>query len=382
MHELILTDEQSSLSSIVGDLLAAHSAEARVRVVMESSQGVDDALWTRMSEELGICGLAVPEEYGGAGAGFTEVAVVLEELGKSLACVPYLSSVVLSQTLLSSIDDEDARRRWLPGLCSGRLRATVAFAEPSQPWTADGIYLPATKSGGGWTVSGVKTAVIDGAAADVIFVAARTGDGLSVFEVDGNAPGLVRTPLPTMDLTRRQARLEFDSTLVTPVGPVGQAASAVTRMLAFGAAALSIEAIGGAQRVLDMAVDYAQTRVQFGRAIGTFQAIKHKCANMLMQLESARSAAYHMRGVAAGAASSGSRAPGLDTDFQLAVSLAKSVCTDAYTHCAAENIQIHGGVGFTWEHPAHLYFKRAKANELMFGDPIFHRMALADLLGI
>jgi alkylation response protein AidB-like acyl-CoA dehydrogenase len=382
MTELLLTEEQRQLSSVVHSLLSDHSPDSRVREIMQTARGFDETLWTRMADELGICGLAVPEEYGGGGAGFAELAVVLEELGGSLACVPYLSSVVLAQTLLLSVDDEKARTRWLPRLCSGAVRATVAIAEPGRPWTVEGVRLPASQTDTGWTLSGVKTSVIDGATADVILVIARSGAGLSAFAVDGDAPGLTKTSLPTMDQTRKQARLEFGATPATPVGAIGEAEPAFQRLLAIASAALAIEAVGGAQRALDMAVGYARTRLQFGRLIGSFQAIKHKCANMLLQVESAKSAAYYARGIVNATVKSevGTLQP--DDDFWLSVSLAKAVCTDAFAHCAAENMQIHGGVGFTWEHPAHLYFKRAKANELMFGDPIFHRAAIAELLSI
>jgi len=382
MTELLLTEEQRQLSSVVHSLLSDHSPASRVREIMQTARGFDETLWTRMADELGICGLAVPEEYGGGGAGFAELAVVLEELGASLACVPYLSSVVLAQTFLLSVDDEKARTRWLPRLCSGAVRATVAIAEPGRPWTVEGVRLPASQTDTGWTLSGVKTSVIDGATADVILVIARSGAGLSAFAVDGDAPGLTKTSLPTMDQTRKQARLEFGATPATPVGAIGEAGPAFQRLLAIASAALAIEAVGGAQRALDMAVGYARTRLQFGRLIGSFQAIKHKCANMLLQVESAKSAAYYARGIVNATVKSevGTLQP--DDDFWLSVSLAKVVCTDAFAHCAAENMQIHGGVGFTWEHPAHLYFKRAKANELMFGDPIFHRAAIAELLSI
>lgn len=382
MTELLLTEEQRQLSSVVHSLLSDHSPDSRVREIMQTARGFDETLWTRMADELGICGLAVPEEYGGGGAGFAELAVVLEELGGSLACVPYLSSAVLAQTFLLSVDDEKARTRWLPRLCSGAVRATVAIAEPGRPWTVEGVRLPASQTDTGWTLSGVKTSVIDGATADVILVIARSGAGLSAFAVDGDAPGLTKTSLPTMDQTRKQARLEFGATPATPVGAIGEAEPAFQRLLAIASAALAIEAVGGAQRALDMAVGYARTRLQFGRLIGSFQAIKHKCANMLLQVESAKSAAYYARGIVNATVKSevGTLQP--DDDFWLSVSLAKAVCTDAFAHCAAENMQIHGGVGFTWEHPAHLYFKRAKANELMFGDPIFHRAAIAELLSI
>jgi alkylation response protein AidB-like acyl-CoA dehydrogenase len=204
-------------------------------------------------------------------------------------------------------------------------------------------------------------------------VVARTDSGLSVFAVDAGAPGLRRSPLPTMDLTRKQARLEFHEVPARLVGRADEGHEPLQMMLHLAAIGLAAESVGGAQRVLEMSVSYAKSRYQFGRPIGSFQAIKHKCADMLLAVESARSAAYYARSVAA---------EGPVADLPVAASMAKSVCGDAYTACAAENIQVHGGIGFTWEHPAHLYFKRAKANQLMFGDPVSHRSHIAELIDL
>ncbi|MBV8160638.1 MAG: acyl-CoA dehydrogenase, partial [Acidimicrobiia bacterium] len=203
-------------------------------------------------------------------------------------------------------------------------------------------------------------------------VAARTGDNVSLFTVAGDAEGLTRTPLATMDQTRKQARLEFSGTPAKLLGTEGEGWPVLSRVLALAAVALAAEQVGGAQKCLDMSVEYAKVRVQFGRPIGSFQAIKHKCADMLLEVESAKSAAYY----------AGWAAAELNDELPTVASLAKAYCSDAYFHAAAENIQIHGGIGFTWEHDAHLYFKRAKSSQLLLGDPTYHRELLAQRIGI
>jgi alkylation response protein AidB-like acyl-CoA dehydrogenase len=373
--DLVLSPDQLELAAVVRDFLDQRSPESTVRHVMETDTGIDEYAWTQMAEELGISGLAVPEDLGGGGGSFADVAVVLEELGRSLTCVPFFSSVVLAQSLLLATGDDEAKATWLPQLCSGATRATVAFARSGAPWDASGIAMSATRQPGGiWRLSGINNYVIDGHTAQVVFVLARTSGGLSIFAVEAGAPGMDRAPLPTMDLTRRQARLTFSDTPAQLVGAADHADAPFATMLDLAAVGISIESVGGAQRVLDMSVDYAKSRFQFGRAIGSFQAVKHKCTDMLLAVESARSAAYYARAVAA---------VGTDpAELAVAASMAKACSTDAYVMCASENIQVHGGIGFTWEHPAHLYFKRAKANQLMFGDPVTHRAKLAALLGI
>jgi alkylation response protein AidB-like acyl-CoA dehydrogenase len=214
--------------------------------------------------------------------------------------------------------------------------------------------------------------VIDGHTANLILVAARSGDGISLFSVEGDAAGLTRTPLTTMDQTRKQARLEFSGVPAKLIGAEGKGWDTLSRVLDLAAVALAAEQVGGAQKCLDMSVEYAKVRVQFGRPIGSFQAIKHKCADMLLEVESAKSAAYY----------AGWAAAELNDELPVVASLAKAYCSDAYFHAAAENIQIHGGIGFTWEHDAHLYFKRAKSSELLLGDPTYHRELLAQRIGI
>ncbi|MEL0076060.1 MAG: acyl-CoA dehydrogenase, partial [Ilumatobacter sp.] len=249
----------------------------------------------------------------------------------------------------------------------GTTIATLAFTEPSGRWDESGITMEATASGDGHTLTGTKSYVLDGHTADLIIVAARTAAGVSLFAVNGDASGLERTALATMDQTRKQARLEFSSTPATLIGADGGGWQVLETVLDLAAVGLAAEQVGGAQFVLDMAVQYAKDRVQFGRPIGSFQAIKHKCADMLLEVESAKSAAYYGLWCASE----------MNDELPSVASLAKAYCSEAYFHATAENIQIHGGIGFTWEHPAHLYFKRAKSSELLFGDPTYHREVLA-----
>ncbi len=366
------SEEQEELRRTVRSFLEQKSAEADVRTQMETTDGFDPAVWSQMGEQLGLQGLAIPEEFGGSGYTNVELGIVFEEMGRALLCAPYFSTVALASSLLLAAGDDAAKQAYLPGIASGETIATVAFTEASGRWDEAGITLPATKTGDGWTLTGDKTFVLDGHTASLLLVAARTSAGVSIFAVDPTAAGVTRTPLSTMDLTRKQAKVEFESTPATLVGTEGAGWVAIEQMLQLAAVALSAESTGGAQRCLEMAVEYAKVRVQFGRPIGSFQAIKHKCADMLLEVESAKSAAYYAMWCAAE----------MNDELPAVSSLAKAYCTEAYFHAAAENIQIHGGIGFTWEHPAHLYFKRAKSSELLFGDPSYHRELLAQRIGI
>jgi alkylation response protein AidB-like acyl-CoA dehydrogenase len=293
-------------------------------------------------------------------------------MGAALLCAPFFSTVALATNALLTSGDQSAQEYLLPGIASGETIATLAFTEDSGRWDTDGVTLEAQKTDDGWALRGHKSYVIDGHVTGLVLVVGRTAAGLSLFGVKGDADGFTRTALPTMDQTRKQARLEFSDTPAWLIGTEGGAAEGLTKTLDLAAVALAAEQVGGAQRCLDSAVDYAKTRIQFGRPIGSFQAIKHKCADMLLEVESAKSAAYYAGWAAAE-----------DSDeLPVVASLAKSYCSEAYFHAAAENIQIHGGIGFTWEHPAHLYFKRAKSSELMLGDPAYHRELLAQRIGI
>ena len=366
------SEEQDELRRAVRRFLQEKSPETEVRRLMETTEGYDPAVWSQMANQLGLQSLTIPEEYGGSGFSYVELIVVLEEMGAALLCAPFFSTVALGANALLTSGDESAKADMLPGIASGDVIATLAFTEDSGRWDIDGVTLEATPSGDAWTLNGHKSFVLDGHVADLILVVGRTDAGISLFSVAGDAEGLTRTPLATMDQTRKQARLEFDGTPARLIGTDGGAEAGLSKTLDLAAVALAAEQVGGAQRCLDSSVEYAKTRIQFGRPIGSFQAIKHKCADMLLEVESAKSAAYYAGWAAAE-----------DSDeLPVVASLAKSYCSEAYFHAAAENIQIHGGIGFTWEHPAHLYFKRAKSSELLFGDPAYHRELLAQRIGI
>jgi alkylation response protein AidB-like acyl-CoA dehydrogenase len=366
------SEEQEELRNIVRQFLEAKSPEAAVREQMETERGFDDGVWKQMAEQLGLQSLIVPEEFGGQGFGYVELIVVLEEMGRYLLCAPYFSTVVLAANTLMQSGDDGAKKEYLPGIASGETIATLAFTEPNGRWDESGVEATATNDGGTWKISGTKSFVLDGHTADLILVAARTSKGVSIFAVNGDAAGLTRTALSTMDQTRKQAKLELDNVEARLVGEDGAGWNTLSTVLDLAAVALAAEQVGGAQKCLDMSVEYAKVRVQFGRPIGSFQAIKHKCADMLLEVESAKSAAYY----------AGWCASEMNDELPSVASLAKAYCSDAYFHAAAENIQIHGGIGFTWEHPAHLYFKRAKSSELLFGDPTYHRELLAQRIGI
>jgi alkylation response protein AidB-like acyl-CoA dehydrogenase len=366
------SEEQEELRNIVRQFLEAKSPESAVREQMETERGYDPDVWSQMAEQLGLQSLIVPEEFGGQGFGYVELIVVLEEMGRALLCAPFFSTVVLATNTLLQAGDDDAKAAHLPGIASGETIATLAITEPNGKWDESGIVATATNDGGTWKINGTKSFVIDGHTADLIIVAAKTGAGTSLFTVAGDAAGLTRTALATMDQTRKQAKLDLDGVEATLLGTDGAGWDTLSTVLDLAAVGLAAEEVGGAQYVLEMAVQYAKDRVQFGRPIGSFQAIKHKCADMLLEVESAKSAAYY----------AGWCASELNDELPAVASLAKAYCSDAYFHAAAENIQIHGGIGFTWEHPAHLYFKRAKSSELLFGDPSYHRELLAQRIGI
>ncbi|MFC9502140.1 acyl-CoA dehydrogenase family protein [Streptomyces sp. NPDC057002] len=370
--DFAFSDEQEELRRTVRTFLADTSPETEVRRLMETPEGFDRALWRRMGTELGLQGLAVPEEYGGAGCGPVEVGVVMEEMGRALLCAPFLSSAVLATTTLLRSADEDARKALLPGLASGERVGTLALTEDSARWDAAGVRLTARENKGSWLLTGHKMFVLDGAAAEVVLTVARADDGIGVFLVDGDAAGLTREPLPTMDPTRRQARLGYQGVRATRLRTHGDGWDLVAEVLDRAAVALAAEQVGVAHRVLDMAVEYAKTRHQFGRPIGSFQAVKHLLADVLLEVESARAAAHFALLAAEGESS----------ELPAVASLAKAFCSDACLRATAENIQVHGGIGFTWEHPAHLYLKRAKTSQLLFGDPAYHRELLARRIGL
>jgi len=378
-----ISTEQRELRESVRRFLTERAPLTRVRELMETVDGTDPDVWRQASAQLGLPGIAVPEEYGGAGFSFAEQAIVLEELGAALFTGPYLASAVLAATALLASDDQETMKDLLPGIAAGETVATLAFTEDGGSWDPASIRLAATKDpatknaatkNNGWRLDGHKSFVLDGHAADLILVVAATGTGgqLSLFAVTSTADGLTRRALPTLDQTRKLARLSFNHTPARLVGEPGAARAALDHTLDVAAVALAAEQLGGAQRALDMAVAYAKVRQQFGRPIGSFQAIKHRCADLLLEVESLRSAV----GYAAAAVAADS------TEVPVLAPLLKAYASEVYSHVAGENIQIHGGIGFTWEHDAHLYLKRAKASELFLGDASYHRERLATRIGL
>lgn len=355
-------EDGEDLRKVVRAFLAQHSAEADVRRLMETPDGYDPAVWTRAAGELGLHGLAIPEELGGSGTTPVELGVVFEEMGRALFCGPFLSTVGLAATALTQVADNEIAAKTLQGIAAGEVVATVSWPTPQS--------LPhpvrAEQTDAGWTVSGVADTVIDGALAAVVVVHAQTFDGsvLLLVNVDGSVK---REPLTPMDSTRKLARLTFNDAAAELL-VVGEEADRVRRHTDdVGALYLAAEQLGGASFVLETSVEYATNRIQFGRAIGSFQAIKHRCADMLIDVESARSVVYHGLWTAVHEPS----------NLSAGAALARSVASDAYQRVAADNIQIHGGIGFTWEHSAHLYLKRAKSSQLLLGSPRTHRARLA-----
>ena len=372
MH-FVVTPEQEMLRDAARAYLADKAPPARVRELMESADGFDGTLWNGMAE-LGWMSMAVPEEYGGVGSSYLELGVLIEEMGRTLVPSPFYSSVVLGASMLLIAGSEAQRRTYLPDVASGGRRVTVALVEPGGDWSAVAMLATARGAGESLALSGRKSYVLDGHTADLLVVSARDErNELNLYLVDAAANGVSIRQLETMDLTRRQSEIELSG--VRPLEQLGRDGSAeetVHSLYDIAAVMLAFEQVGGAQKCMEMSVAYAKERMQFGRPIGSFQAIKHKCAQMLVDIEAARSTALY----AGWALSSG------DSDLPVAAALAKVRCSDAYFDVAAETIQVHGGIGFTWEHDAHLYFKRAKTDQLLFGTPSQWRAKLGDRLGL
>jgi alkylation response protein AidB-like acyl-CoA dehydrogenase len=344
---------------------------------MDTTEGYDPEIWRQLSDQLALPGIHIPEQYGGAGFGMVELCIVTEEMGRALLCAPYFSTAVLATNAILNAGTEAQQSSLLPDLASGTRLAALAVTEPSGQWDSQSIELVATPVAEGFLLDGAKSYVVDGHVADLLIVAGRVAgtvgrDGLALFTVSADAAGVARSLLPSMDPTRKLARIDFDSVQAQRLGDGEDDATALDRTLDQAAIALANEMVGGAQALFDSAVDYAKLRVQFGRTIGSFQAIKHKCADMLLELELAKSAAYY----AAQAAATD------DPEWPALACLAKAAASETYLHIAAETIQIHGGIGFTWENDTHLWFKRAKSSEVFLGEPHYHRELLMQRWGV
>ncbi len=353
--EYAYTEEQQALRAAVRKFCADNFDEDTVRRLMESEPRYDRAVWRRLGSELGVLGMAVPESDGGVGGSLVDQAVAVEEFGATLACGPLFGTVYLAIPALVACPAGDARDELLAALVDGER--TAAF-EPEPVSAAAG------------TLTGTAARVVDADAADVLLIAATGSDGVGLYAVDLTGPGVQRTPLVTMDLTRPQARIALDGAPATLLAGPDEAERVITHALQVGAALLAVEQVGAAQHLLDLSVEYAKSRLQFGRQIGSFQAIKHKLADMMVDAEHARSTAYHAVWALADASD----------DPALAASIAQATCSQAFSRIAADAIQVHGGIGFTWEHQAHLYFKRAATDAALLGSAEQHRDRVAEMV--
>lgn len=358
-------------------LLEKECPNTLVRRLMDDERGYDPGLWQKFAE-LGWLGLVIPEEAGGAGLSYVDLVLVLEEMGSVVLPSPFIWTVMFAEAIKRAGSTEQ-KRSYLPEIAAGKLVATVAWQEPSGSWSADGIAMTARAEGTGFVLDGVKLFVNDGHIADYVLVPARSGghgeEGITLFALDAKLAGITATPLKTMDQTRKLSELKFSGVKANAndiVGSVGGGWKTLTEVLDRGKVMLAAEMMGGAQKVLDMTVDYAKARVQFGRPIGSFQAVQHKCANMMVDIEGAKSAVYY----ASWAVSND------HPEAALASSVAKAAASDAYRRVAAEGIQLHGGIGFTWDHDLHLYFKRAKSAEFTFGDGAWNRELIAQAINL
>lgn len=378
--DFAFNEEQQELRSMAESFLEEYSSSKKVREAMASERGYDTEVWSKLGSELCWTSVLVPEVYGGLGLSWVEVVALMEKMGESLLCAPFFSTVCLAGSLIELAGSEAQKQEYLPKIAQGELTATLAYTEANGHWDASAIEATARQDGADYILQGKKRYVLDGNSAELLLIAARCegsqgAKGVSLFLVPATTVGVHRKALPTMDQTRPQAEIELDQVRVPAsvrMGAEGEAWPAINKALQRAAIALAAEQVGGAQKCLDLSVAYAKERVQFGRPIGSFQSIKHKCADMMVRVESARSGVYYAACVAAEDGA----------ELASAASLAKASASDAYFQNAADAIQIHGGVGFTWEYDVHLYFKRAKSSETLLGDAAYHRELVARQIGL
>ena len=374
------SQEQELLRATARKFFENECASTFVRERMAEPAGVTADFWTKLAEQ-GWLGLVYPEQYGGAGLGFVDLVVLMEEMGRVVMPGPFFATTILAGLSVLESGSAAQKEAWLPRIAGGEAKAALAWTEPSARWDAAGVTTTARAAGGGFVLSGTKLFVPDAHLADVLVVVARTGetarpeDGVSLFLVPASTPGVEVKLLPTMDQTRklcevtlRDARVGADALLGGKNGGWGP----LTRVIERATVALCAEMCGGAQRVLEMTTEYAKIRVAFGKPIGSYQGVKHRAADMLVDVENAKSLTYY----AAWAVDENA------TEAPLAASMAKAYASDAYRRVSGAGIQLHGGIGFTWEHDLHLYFKRAKSSEFTFGDATYHRERVASLISL
>jgi alkylation response protein AidB-like acyl-CoA dehydrogenase len=373
-------EEQELLRSTARKFLENECSSQFVRARMAEPAGITAEFWAKLAEQ-GWLGLVYPEEFGGSGLAFVDLTVLMEEMGRAVMPGPFFSTVLLGGLAILEAGSAAQKKAWLPKIAAGEAKATLAWTEPNARWDAAGVTTSARKSGAGFILNGTKLFVLDAHIADVLVIVARvreaknSEDGISVFLVPKGLRGLDVKLLPTMDQTRKLCEVSLGDVQVPGdalLGTEGAAWPALARVVERATVALCAEMCGGAQRVLDMTTDYAKIRVAFGRPIGSYQGVKHKAADMLVDVENAKSLTYY----AAWAVDE--KVP----EATLAASMAKAYVSDAYRKVAGAGIQLHGGIGFTWEHDLHLYFKRAKSSEFTFGDATYHRERVAQLINL
>ncbi|HVG79810.1 MAG TPA: acyl-CoA dehydrogenase [Patescibacteria group bacterium] len=369
--------EQELLRNTARKFLENECTSEFVRARMAEPAGVTDAFWTKLAEQ-GWTGLVYPEEFGGTGLGFVDLTVLMEEMGRAVMPGPFFSTLLGGLTILEA-GSAAQKKEWLTKIAGGEAKAALAFTEPNARWDAAAVAVTAREAGGKYTLSGTKLFVLDAQVADVIVVVARTREskrpeeGLSLFLVPKGTRGLSVKLLPTMDQTRKLCEVKLEDVVVGAealMGPRDGGWTPLARVLDRATVALCAEMCGGAQRVLDMTTEYAKIRIAFGKPIGSYQGVKHRAADMLVESENAKSLTYY----AAWAVDE--NVP----EAPLAASMAKAYASDAFRKIAGAGIQLHGGIGFTWEHDLHLYFKRAKSSEFTFGDATYHRERVAQLI--
>ena len=388
--EFAFTDEQKMIQDTTIAFLSEVSTSEAVRAAMATEQGYDESLWKSVCTDLYWQAIHIPEAYGGMGLGYVELMAMMEQMGRFLFCSPFYATVCLATNALLVAGTEEQKRKYLPGICEG-MTATLAHSGAEAgiaggQWGADAVSASYRKEGERVVLNGTLRYVADGHTADLLIIAARkegtTGnDGIALFTVPADHQGIQRYWLPTMDQTRKLAHITLADVEVPAAAIMnhrGNAWSDLEKILDLAAIALAAEQVGGAQQILDMTVAYTKERVQFNRPVASFQAIKHKAADMMTRVEVARSAVYYA-GCVSQEALFNPEDP-FANELAEAASIAKSYCSDAYFKNAAEGLQMHGGVGFTWEYDVHLYFKRAKASEHMLGNGAWHRERLASLI--
>lgn len=382
--EFLLTEEQKMIRDTAQAFLAEVSTSTAIRRAMETERGFDNTTWERICGEMYWQAIHIPEEYGGMGLGYVELVVMLEQMGQYLLCSPFYSTVCLGANALIIAGTTEQKQQYLSQICESSLTATLAYTSNNGRWDAEAVKTIVKRQGNEYVLNGTYRYVPDGHTADLLIIAARSEgsqgeDGISLFAIKANTLGVKRTWLPTMDQTRKQAQIVLENVVLGDADLMGEYSSAwsqLKKIIDLATIASAAEQVGGSQQVLDLSVEYTKERVQFGRPVAGFQAVKHQAADMMQRTEVARSAIYYAACVAEEAISGGL----LANELSEAASVAKSYCSDSYFKNAGDAIQLHGGVGFTWEYDVHLYFKRAKSSEVFLGNGAYHREQIAKIL--